>query len=172
MICVDLGHNLLGNLLPPALLRDNAATLHLASAYRQPHLAAAAAPAVMTIKRVCVFCGSKHGVRPGYTEAARQLGRVMVAKQIGLVYGGGTVGLMGEVARTVQDGLGPQQVLGVIPQALTPREISNELIGDTKVGKTTCVCVGAWYWRGWCGAVTSARMAGGHSMRAGGWPQA
>jgi predicted Rossmann-fold nucleotide-binding protein len=57
----------------------------------------------------------------------------MAAKQIGLVYGGGTVGLMGEVARTVQDSLGPQHVLGVIPQALTPREISNELIGDTKV---------------------------------------
>ena len=58
----------------------------------------------------------------------------MVAKQLGLVYGGGTVGLMGELARTVQDGLGPQAVLGVIPKALTPREISNELIGDTKVG--------------------------------------
>jgi hypothetical protein len=56
----------------------------------------------MTIKRVCVFCGSKHGVRPGYTEAARSLGRVLVSKQIGLVYGGGTVGLMGELALTVQ----------------------------------------------------------------------
>lgn len=89
----------------------------------------------MTIKRVCVFCGSKHGVRPAYAEAARQLGRVMVAKQIGLVYGGGTVGLMGELARTVQDGLGPEHVLGVIPKALTPREISNELIGDTKVSQ-------------------------------------
>lgn len=56
----------------------------------------------MTIKRVCVFCGSKHGVRPGYTEAARALGRVLVSKHIGLVYGGGTVGLMGELAHTVQ----------------------------------------------------------------------
>lgn len=87
----------------------------------------------MTIKRVCVFCGSKHGARPQYGEAAKQLGRAMVSQKIGLVYGGGTVGLMGDIARTVQDGLGPEGVLGVIPHALTPREISNELIGDTKV---------------------------------------
>jgi predicted Rossmann-fold nucleotide-binding protein len=66
----------------------------------------------------------------------------MVAKQLGLVYGGGTVGLMGELARTVQDGLGPDHVLGVIPHALTPREISNELIGDTRVSGA-CVLAGA-----------------------------
>eukprot|EP00775_Hariotina_reticulata_P007396 gene7398-7605_t len=82
---------------------------------------------------MCVFCGSKHGVRPSYTEGARLLAQTLVKHQIGLVYGGGTVGLMGEIARTVQDGLGPHQVLGVIPEALTPREVSHELIGDTKV---------------------------------------
>lgn len=54
----------------------------------------------MTLKRVCVFCGSRFGAKPQYKEAARDLGRVLVKKQLGLVYGGGTVGLMGEIART------------------------------------------------------------------------
>eukprot|EP00879_Flechtneria_rotunda_P019345 GHRR01020317.1.p1 GENE.GHRR01020317.1~~GHRR01020317.1.p1 ORF type:complete len:213 (+),score=40.81 GHRR01020317.1:462-1100(+) len=87
----------------------------------------------MQIKRICVFCGSKHGIRPQYTETARHLAHTLVKHNIGLVYGGGTVGLMGEVATTVQSGLGADYVLGVIPQALTPREISSELIGDTKI---------------------------------------
>ncbi|WIA11291.1 hypothetical protein OEZ85_011414 [Tetradesmus obliquus] len=85
------------------------------------------------MKRICVFCGSKHGSRPGYTDSARLLAQTLVKHNIGLVYGGGTVGLMGEIARGVQSGLGPQAVLGVIPEALTPREISSELIGDTKI---------------------------------------
>lgn len=74
----------------------------------------------------------------------------MVRRDVGLVYGGGTVGLMGVIAHGVADGLGPQRVLGVIPQALTPREVSSELIGDTrivndmherKVGSHTTHCV-------------------------------
>ncbi len=50
------------------------------------------------LRRVCVFCGSKHGVRPQYTEAARALGAALAAAGIGLVYGGGKVGLMGVLA--------------------------------------------------------------------------
>eukprot|EP00882_Tetradesmus_deserticola_P005529 GHRQ01005822.1.p1 GENE.GHRQ01005822.1~~GHRQ01005822.1.p1 ORF type:complete len:224 (+),score=78.32 GHRQ01005822.1:364-1035(+) len=88
-----------------------------------------------TLKHICVFCGSKHGVRPGYTDAAHALAQTLVKHKIGLVYGGGTVGLMGEIARGVQSGLGPHAVLGVIPEALASREISSELIGDTKVVK-------------------------------------
>ncbi|KAF8057778.1 LOG7 [Scenedesmus sp. PABB004] len=86
-----------------------------------------------SLKRICVFCGSSVGSRPAYAAAARQLADAMVSREIGLVYGGGTVGLMGEIARTVAGGLGPGHVLGVIPAALAPREISDELIGDTRV---------------------------------------
>jgi hypothetical protein len=114
------------------------------------------------MKRVCVFCGSKHGVAPAYAESANALGRTLVAHKLGLVYGGGTVGLMGEVARTVQAGLGPQAVLGVIPAALTPREVSAELIGDTKVCAALC-CVfgcGVWRQRGRCGRGALSRSSG------------
>jgi hypothetical protein len=62
-----------------------------------------------------------------------RISQEMVRRDIGLVYGGGTVGLMGVIATGVASGLGPQRVFGVIPRALTPREISNEMIGDTKV---------------------------------------
>ncbi|GIS60335.1 MAG: hypothetical protein CM1200mP2_25600 [Planctomycetaceae bacterium] len=48
--------------------------------------------------RVCVFCGSKTGNDSGYAEAARCLGREMVSRGVGLVYGGGGIGLMGVVA--------------------------------------------------------------------------
>jgi predicted Rossmann-fold nucleotide-binding protein len=78
----------------------------------------------------------------------------MARRDIGLVYGGGTVGLMGTIAREVAAGLGPQRVLGVIPKALTPREISSEMIGDTRVVDdmherkarecACCVCTCAW----------------------------
>ena len=44
------------------------------------------------MRRVCVFCGSKHGVRPEYTEAARAMGGALAAAGIDLVYGGGKVG--------------------------------------------------------------------------------
>lgn len=57
----------------------------------------------------------------------------MVRRDIGLVYGGGTVGLMGVIAHEIAEGLGPNRVLGVIPKALTPREISSDMIGDTRV---------------------------------------
>jgi predicted Rossmann-fold nucleotide-binding protein len=83
----------------------------------------------------------------------------MVRRDIGLVYGGGTVGLMGVIARGVAEGLGPQCVLGVIPSALTPREISNEMIGDTRVVSNMHerkVGARAWALRAWV-----KRMAGG-----------
>jgi len=193
----------------------------------------------MELKRACVFCGSRDGVRPAYASAATALAKVcavfavllrrchrrsrplcssnpplccsnpplcssnpplcssnprapiltpiappraqeMVRRDIGLVYGGGTVGLMGVIARGVADGLGPQRVFGVIPSALTPREISNEMIGDTrvvndmherKVQWVGCPLQSAWWWWGgfaWRrGAPHAAVCAlGGSSMRA------
>ena len=55
------------------------------------------------IRNICVYCGSNHGINPAYAEAAITLGRLMAEAGIGLVYGGGCLGLMGEVARSVLD---------------------------------------------------------------------
>jgi len=75
------------------------------------------------IKRVCVFCGSSKGFRPAYVEAAHDMANVLVRRGAGLVYGGGCVGLMGELADTVMAGGG--EVIGVIPQALVAREVGH-----------------------------------------------
>jgi uncharacterized protein (TIGR00730 family) len=70
--------------------------------------------------RLCVYCGSGPGKTPAYMAAARALGEAMVEADIGLVYGGGNIGLMGEVARTVLDNGG--HVTGIIPEFLVARE--------------------------------------------------
>jgi uncharacterized protein (TIGR00730 family) len=75
------------------------------------------------MRRVCVFCGSSHGVRPAYSDAARSLGQALVARGLGLVYGGGKVGLMGVVADAMLAAGG--DVVGVIPHALMAREIGH-----------------------------------------------
>ncbi|OAA72439.1 lysine decarboxylase-like protein [Cordyceps fumosorosea ARSEF 2679] len=80
--------------------------------------AAAAVPRT----KICVFCGSSPGKGPEYLEAARTLARAMAAKNIDLVYGGGTVGLMGEVAKTLCELRGPDAVHGIIPEALVKWE--------------------------------------------------
>ncbi len=72
------------------------------------------------IERICVFCGSYSGAREVYAEQARALGRAMVARGIGLVYGGGGIGMMGAVADAVVEAKG--QVIGVIPYALATKE--------------------------------------------------
>ncbi|KAJ0982321.1 hypothetical protein J5N97_010576 [Dioscorea zingiberensis] len=81
-------------------------------------------------KRICVFCGSRSGNRPSFSHAALQLGKQLVERKIDLVYGGGSVGLMGLVSQTVFKG--GCHVLGVIPKALLPHEISGETIGEVK----------------------------------------
>ena len=73
--------------------------------------------------RICVFCGSSSGEAPAYAAAAHQLGALMAARGIGLVYGGGNVGLMGVVADAVLADGG--EVLGVIPAALVDRELAH-----------------------------------------------
>lgn len=65
---------------------------------------------------ICVFCGSSHGIDPAYTEAAQRLGALLVARGFDLVFGGGGVGLMGEVAASVSQAGG--KILGVIPEFL------------------------------------------------------
>jgi hypothetical protein len=83
------------------------------------------------LRRVCVFCGSKHGARPEYTEAARAMGAALAAAGIGLVYGGGRIGLMGVVADAVLDAGG--EVTGVIPDHMSDREIAHYGVTDLRV---------------------------------------
>ena len=70
--------------------------------------------------RICVYCGSSPGANPRHREAARLLGETMAGEKVGLVYGGGELGLMGEVARAVLAGGGT--VTGIIPGFLQQRE--------------------------------------------------
>ncbi|KAL3457834.1 hypothetical protein BJX64DRAFT_268114 [Aspergillus heterothallicus] len=67
---------------------------------------------------VCVFCGSVEGTNPAHMETARRLAHIFHENNIQLVYGGGTKGLMGEIARTLVTLSGPESVHGVIPRAL------------------------------------------------------
>jgi uncharacterized protein (TIGR00730 family) len=77
--------------------------------------------AVMTkIKTVCVYCGSGPGTNPHFVEAAIALGKIMAENGIHLVYGGGSLGLMGAIATSVLDHGG--MVTGIIPDFLTARE--------------------------------------------------
>lgn len=72
------------------------------------------------ISSVCVYCGSGSGKDPGYAEAARTLGKTLADNDIRLIYGGGSLGLMGEVARAVLKNGG--QVTGIIPDFLSEKE--------------------------------------------------
>ncbi|WP_375308064.1 TIGR00730 family Rossman fold protein [Bradyrhizobium sp. A11] len=73
-----------------------------------------------TIKTVCVYCGSGPGTNPNFIEAAKALGKALADSKIRLVYGGGSLGLMGAVATSVLDHGGT--VTGIIPDFLRMRE--------------------------------------------------
>ena len=75
------------------------------------------------MKNICVYCGSSPGRLPAYADGARALARALLARDIGLVYGGASIGLMGVVADTVLAGGG--RVVGVIPQALARKEVAH-----------------------------------------------
>ncbi|KAH7306480.1 hypothetical protein KP509_22G015100 [Ceratopteris richardii] len=82
-------------------------------------------------RRICVFCGSSSGNKRIFSDAALELGRELVDRKINLIYGGGCVGLMGIVSKTVHDG--GCHVLGVIPKALTSHEICGETVGEVRI---------------------------------------
>ncbi|KAL5557761.1 hypothetical protein UlMin_033972 [Ulmus minor] len=84
-------------------------------------------------KRVCVFCGSSAGKRNCYRDAALELGQELVSRKLDLVYGGGSIGLMGLVSQEVHRGGG--HVLGIIPKTLMNKEITGETIGEVRVVK-------------------------------------
>lgn len=83
------------------------------------------------MKRICVFCGSSPGRQPAYLQSARDLGDALVRRQIGLVFGGGRMGMMGEVARTVFERGG--EVIGVIPEGLVKKEMGYTDLADLRV---------------------------------------
>jgi uncharacterized protein (TIGR00730 family) len=74
------------------------------------------------LKSICVYCGSGPGLNPAFIKAADELGRTMAAEGIRLVYGGGSLGLMGAVATAVLDAGG--EVTGIIPDFLKQRELA------------------------------------------------
>ncbi len=75
------------------------------------------------LNRICVFCGTNPGSRPEYGASARQLGQILAAEGIELVYGGASVGIMGELADSVQEHGG--HVTGIIPQQLVEKEAAH-----------------------------------------------
>ena len=81
--------------------------------------------------RVCVFCGSKVGDDGQYRTSADQLGKLLVQRGYGLVYGGGSVGLMGVIADAVLEGGG--EVIGVIPDPLATKELAHPRITQMHV---------------------------------------
>jgi len=76
-----------------------------------------------SVLSVCVYCGSRHGNRPAYAAAARAMGAAIGAKGWQLVYGGGKVGLMGELADAALAAGG--RVIGVIPESLKKAEVGH-----------------------------------------------
>jgi uncharacterized protein (TIGR00730 family) len=83
------------------------------------------------MERICVFCGSSPGARPEYAATAAELGRELVERGIGLVYGGAHVGLMGTIADSVLGAGG--EAIGVIPRSLVDKEIAHTTVSDLRV---------------------------------------
>jgi uncharacterized protein (TIGR00730 family) len=72
------------------------------------------------IRKICVYCGSGPGIDPAFVEGARGFGAILAKNDIGLVFGGGSVGMMGTIAKSVRDHGG--EVTGIIPEFLVARE--------------------------------------------------
>jgi uncharacterized protein (TIGR00730 family) len=83
------------------------------------------------MKRISVFCGSNPGARPEYAQAARELGRLLASRNIGLVFGGASVGMMAHLATAALEQGG--QVTGVIPRHLVDREVAFAELDDLRI---------------------------------------
>ena len=86
------------------------------------------------IASVCLFCGSNTGTRPSYADAAREIGRTLAARNITLVYGGGSVGLMDIAAQSALDAGG--RVIGVITEQLMEWEVGHSGLDELHVVAT------------------------------------
>jgi hypothetical protein len=80
---------------------------------------------------ICVFCGSRHGARPTYSEAARRVGEALARDGLGLVYGGGRVGLMGVLADAAIATGG--RVVGILPEHLSGKEIAHDGLSELHI---------------------------------------
>ncbi|MDD2708513.1 MAG: TIGR00730 family Rossman fold protein [Verrucomicrobiae bacterium] len=88
----------------------------------------------MPIRSVCVYSASSNAIDPAFFSAADELGALLAAKKWTLVFGGGKVGLMGEVARAVHRAGG--RVVGVIPESLKKKEIAYDMADELVVTRT------------------------------------
>lgn len=86
------------------------------------------------MQRICVFCGSSRGHDPRYGQAAVDLGQELARRGLGVVFGGGSVGLMGLLADAAL--AGGAEVIGVIPSGLAVREIAHPGVSDLRVVPT------------------------------------
>ncbi|XVE53627.1 hypothetical protein DITRI_Ditri03aG0017900 [Diplodiscus trichospermus] len=80
------------------------------------------------IKSICVFCGSNPGKNAKFVKATNNLGRVLSKRKIHLVYGGGTLGLMGCMSTAAH--VGGSQVLGIIPTVLAEGNFVGKTVGE------------------------------------------
>ncbi len=87
-----------------------------------------------SLRRICVYCGSRLGSRPIYAEAARATGRVLAARGTEVVYGGGDIGLMGELADATLAAGG--HVIGVITRSLLEWEVGHGGVSELRVVET------------------------------------
>ncbi len=83
------------------------------------------------MKNICVYCGSSPGKSEAYCDAARSLGKLLAAREIGLIYGAASVGVMGALADATLAAGG--EVVGVIPEALMSFEISHDNLTELVV---------------------------------------
>ena len=90
--------------------------------------------AMRTVCNICVFCGASAGNNPAYVEAAKALGQAIAERGLGLVYGAGNVGLMGELADAVLTEGG--RAVGVIPHKLVDRELAHQELAKLYVVST------------------------------------
>ncbi len=86
---------------------------------------------MIEFKRLCVFCGSNPGTEPDFMEAAFETGKFLAEQNIGLVFGGGRVGMMGKVADTAMEMGG--NVIGIIPEALAEKEVAHENLSELHI---------------------------------------
>lgn len=86
------------------------------------------------MKAIAVYCGSSPGAKPEYTSAARELGKLLAEQDIALIYGGGDVGLMGEIANAVLENKGT--VVGVITKHLADKEVAHHGVSKLHIVDT------------------------------------
>src|SRR6266851_1214117 len=87
-----------------------------------------------SFRRICVFCGSKLGRQAAYRDAARSIGQLIAKRRIGIVYGGGRVGMMGELAdAALQEG---GEVIGILPRHLESQEVAHRGLTELQIVAT------------------------------------